>query len=81
MVTFPIVVNGDYTQIVGSVVMSFAMEEIYNRSNHLVINPILRTQEDGSETIVCFSIYSAPEDPEPLKKRRKKRAKVEGDLA
>lgn len=80
MYMLPILINGNYEKIAGEVVFLPQLEAIYARSNHLVLNPIIREQADGTQEIVAFGIHPAPIEEEPVKKRRKKRAEVKGDL-
>lgn len=81
MIKLPILLNGNHNQIVGTVILETPLEEIYNRANHLVLNPIIRRQADGDQEVIYFGIYPAPFEPETKRKKRgrpKKKEQTDG---
>ena len=73
MANLPILFNGDFKQVVGSVELSDELLDVYTKSRHLVINPVIRTPMVGmSPEVVAFSIYPMPPEPEKKRKKREK---------
>jgi hypothetical protein len=79
MIRLPVLLNGDYKQVVGSIILHGELEEIYTKTNHLVLNPKVIRKADGTQEVVAFCVYPMPFEPEPVKKRRKRRGESEGD--
>lgn len=75
MIELPILINRDYKQVVGSVIIDETLADIYNETNYLVLNPVVINLADGDEEIVAFSIHPKVFEPEPTRKRKKKNAK------
>lgn len=79
MIKLPILLNGNHSKIVGAVTLYTDLEEIYNKTNHLVLNPIVRRQASGEQEVIYFAIYPAPFEPEivPKKRGRPKRTSIQ----
>lgn len=72
MVNLPILFNGDYQQVVGSISLSDELLEVYSKSdrNHLMINPMMHKQPGKDQEVVAFCVYPMPYEPKPEKKKR-----------
>ena len=80
MIRVPIIFNEDYSAgVIGTVEMTPELEAIYSSesSNYLVINPILRVNNDGTQELIAFGVYPMPVEPTVEKKKRGRPKKVE----
>lgn len=76
MVKLPILFNGDYSKVVGSIELSADLEKLYQTDTHLVINPTLRKEPGKDPEVIAFCIYPAPAEPAQPKKRARKQNTV-----
>ena len=70
MTKLPILFNGDFKKVVGTIEFSDELLDLYRKEMHLVINPMIHQQPGMTPEVVAFCVYPMPAEPVVEKKKR-----------